>query len=82
MAEASEHCGVTFSVIPETLSDDFKKHFPSFTDGLVKSDPGDFVMGPRYVAAADDLYNFEIRPSDVWVASFPKCGTTLAHNIH
>lgn len=35
----------------------------------------------KYSKLADRIQNFIIRPDDVWIVSFPKCGTTWLMNI-
>lgn len=65
---------VEFSVIEKSLTKLFQEHFPSYTEGLVRGDPGGFVLSPQYARNAEQLRNFEPRSDDVWVVTFPKCG--------
>ena len=43
---------------------------------MVKSIPGNVYMPAKFKEIAEDLYNMELRPDDIWVVTYPKCGTT------
>jgi len=39
-------------------------------------------MGPRkYGEIEDKILNFEVRPEDIWIITYPKCGTTWTQEI-
>jgi len=68
---------VKFHSIPKTHLKSFKRVFPgpTYKDGLVKSDPGGFVMNTRYGANAEKIFRIEPRKSeDVWLMTNPKAG--------
>lgn len=68
---------VEFHPFPKTLTDTFQRHFPGYNEGLVKSQPGNFVMPPIYAKNAEKIYNMKLRSDDVWLFTFPKCGKLL-----
>lgn len=35
----------------------------------------------KYKSHMDDIYNFEVRPTDIFVISFPKCGSTWSQEM-
>ena len=43
---------------------------------MVKSVPGNIYLAEKYAQMAEQIYNMEVRPDDVWVVTYPKCGTT------
>ena len=71
---AKNQSAVRFSLLEESLSDDYVADFPFYVDGLVRGDPGGFVLTPTYAQVADTFQKIPLRSDDVWVITFPKCG--------
>ena len=44
----------------------------------VRSEPGNVWMKKGFEQRAEEIYNLEVRPDDIWIITYPKCGTTLA----
>ncbi|KAI9564852.1 hypothetical protein GHT06_008593 [Daphnia sinensis] len=81
MAADKKRLNVEFKSIPESLEEPFLKEFPEYVEGIVRGDPGGFVLTPHYGEHAEELYNFHVRPDDIWVLSFPKSGTTWTQEL-
>jgi hypothetical protein len=71
---------VKFNLIPKTLLKPFTNYFTGYEEGLVRSDPKEFVLFPEYGRHAQDLLRFMPRKDDAWVLTFPKCGTIFFAN--
>ena len=71
---------VKFVPIPKTQLKSFQRIFPgpTYKDGLVKSDPGGFVITTRYAENADKILRIEPRKTDdVWLMTSPKTGIEI-----
>lgn len=65
---------VKFELIPETLGGQFRKDFPPYVDGLVRTIPGNYITTPVYAKTAHEFYEMKPRKEDVYVLTFPKSG--------
>lgn len=65
---------VKFEMMDQSLTDEFRAHFTHYLQGLVRGNPGGFVLTPEYARNADKLRSFQPKADDVWVITFPKCG--------
>ncbi|CAH1389884.1 unnamed protein product [Nezara viridula] len=47
----------------------------------VRVKPSGLVMPKEFIKYMERIRNFEVRPDDVWVISYPKCGTTWTQEM-
>lgn len=43
-------------------------------DGMIRAGPENMVLPVGYEMKAEDIYNFQPREDDVWIATFPRSG--------
>lgn len=70
--------GITWKPVSEEWEQVRRKIFDEGSnqlDGLISEPYG--VPAPKAMeAVAKKIYNFELRPDDIWIVTYPKCGTT------
>ena len=68
----------TFKPLKKSLHGNFEKHFANYDlHEAVKSEPEGFVVTQEFARHVEKVYRFQPRVDDVWVITFPKCGTFL-----
>ena len=72
--------------IPYFLQDtpaleEFYKSQGAFKEGFIRFQPGGCVMPRCFTRIHDSIQNFAVKEDDIWISSFPKCGTTWTQVI-
>ena len=68
----------------EEITDESAKKFQEKSDlvsGFVKLMPVNQVLPKVFLKYEDKIRNVECRPDDIWISSFPKCGTTWTQEM-
>ena len=53
----------------------------SFYHSMIKSTPMNVILPSKFEPFAEIIWNFKPRKDDIWIVTYPKCGTTLTQEI-
>lgn len=60
---------------------DLMKHLSGYKEGFVRIQPSGFVFIKETVQFLDRIRKFEVKDDDIWICTFPKCGTTWTQEM-
>ena len=73
----------TFEPICDKYTEEIKSKVsgPSIFYGDLVVHPSKCVLNEKYKEYAERIRDFKVYPDDVWVVTFPKCGTTWTQEM-
>lgn len=61
--------------------ENFHKNTPQFPNGFVRLEPYNQVVPRCFLKDLEKIRDFQITDEDIWVSTFPKCGTTWTQEM-
>merc|ERR1711983_458652 len=80
-SKSTSNMSLRFEDIQNAALDQFKTHQKSFQSGFVKVMPCGQIFPRGYMNVEKDISSFDVREDDIWISSFPKCGTTWTQEM-
>lgn len=62
-------------------AEEYQKYWKGYTNGMVRLQPGGTLLTAPITKYHDRLWNLEVKPSDVFIMTYAKCGTTWMQEI-
>ncbi|XP_014359001.2 luciferin sulfotransferase [Papilio machaon] len=67
--------------VESKTAEELMKYFTGEHTGFVRVGPKGYFMPHKYTQQASNIYNMEVRPSDIFVTSYPRSGTTWTQEL-
>ncbi|CAH1401503.1 unnamed protein product [Nezara viridula] len=71
----------SIEIVEEELNNELKEDYPGDKAEWCYAGETKYLLPGRFADIADELYDFEGRPDDVWIVTFPRSGTTLSQHL-
>jgi len=73
---------ITFEELKSTEEyDEFYRCQGAYLEPFVRYQPSGCVMPKCFTRSFDRIHGFDVRFDDIWISSFPKCGTTWTQEM-